>query len=99
MPHSVTSESTAAEGQPTIKPEPDTQDIAMDDAPSAGEAGDRAKENLEQLFDDDEDSDGEFASSAPVKSEEEASQPAATLYACNRCSRQILTDTLQQDLG
>ncbi|KAF2445814.1 prim-pol domain-containing protein [Karstenula rhodostoma CBS 690.94] len=77
MPHSVTPETASADEHPAIKPEQSTQDVAMDDAPSLGEAEDSAKVNLEELFDDD-DSDGEFASSAPVKSEEEASQPAAT---------------------
>jgi DNA primase small subunit len=83
MPHSITPESTPTDEQTAVKPEQSTQDIAMDDAPSPVEAetDDNAKVNLEELFDDDG-SDGEFASSAPVKSEEEASQPAATLYAC-----------------
>jgi DNA primase small subunit len=80
MPHSTSPESTAADESSrttpdVIKPEPETQDIAMDDAPSpAAEA--KPKVNLEELFDD-EDSDEEFPSSAPVlKSEEELSQPA-----------------------
>jgi DNA primase small subunit len=81
MPHSITPESTPADEQTTIKPEPSTQDIEMDNAPSPVEAGAEDNANLEELFEDD-DSDGEFASSAPVKSEEDASQPAATLYAC-----------------
>jgi DNA primase small subunit len=46
----------------------------MDDAPSPA-AAEKTKVSLEELFDD-EDSDGEFASSAPVKPEEDASQPA-----------------------
>lgn len=57
-----------------IKPEPGTHDTAMEDAPSPSGPADKSKTNLEELFDDD--SDGEFASSAPIKSEEEASQPA-----------------------
>lgn len=83
MPHSVSPESTPGDGsnvsQPTIKSEAGTQDIAMGDVPSAAEPDDKTKVNLEELFDDDDDSDGEFASSAPVKSEEDFSQPAATL--------------------
>ena len=63
----------------TIKPEHTTEDVAMDDAPSPAQAEDKSKVNLEDLFDDDDD-DEEFASSAPVKSESEPSQPAATLY-------------------
>lgn len=62
-----------------IKPEPETQDATMEDAPSpapAPTATETAKPNLEELFDDDDDSEGEFASSAPIKSEDEASQPA-----------------------
>jgi hypothetical protein len=60
-----------------IKSEPETQDVAMDDAPSPPAAAEKPKVNLEELFDDDDDSDGEFASSAPaVKSEEDLSQPA-----------------------
>ncbi|KAF2800589.1 eukaryotic and archaeal DNA primase small subunit [Melanomma pulvis-pyrius CBS 109.77] len=84
MPHSITPDSTPADDSSrtisqvdTIKSEPDTQtqDISMADAPSPAEA-DETKVNLEDLFDD-EDSDQEFASSAPqFKSEEEASQPA-----------------------
>jgi DNA primase small subunit len=82
MPHSVSPESTLAEDSPRtisqadiVKSEPGSQDVAMDDAPSpAAEA--KPKVNLEELFDD-EDSDEEFPSSAPVvKSEEESSQPA-----------------------
>jgi DNA primase small subunit len=46
----------------------------MEDA-SSPVAAEKTRVNLEELFDD-EDSDGEFASSAPVKPEEEASQPA-----------------------
>ena len=56
------------------EPEPETQDATMDDAPSPPAPAEKSKANLEELFDDD--SDGEFASSAPVKSEEDASQPA-----------------------
>lgn len=59
----------------TIKSEPETQDVAMDDVPRPA-TEEKPKVNLEELFDD-EDSDEEFASSAPVvKSEEESSQPA-----------------------
>ena len=82
MPHSVTPESTPADESSgtiavvdAIKSEPETQDVAMDDAPSLTVA-EKPKVNLEELFDD-EDSDEEFTSSAPaVKSEEESSQPA-----------------------
>lgn len=80
MPHSVTPESTPADepsrtvSQATVKPEPNTQDLAMEDAPSPTEA-EETKVNLEELFED-EDSDPEFSSSAPqIKSEEESSQP------------------------
>lgn len=45
----------------------------MEDAPSPPAPAEKPKVDLEELFDDD--SDGEFASSAPIKSEEEASQP------------------------
>lgn len=82
MPHSVTPELTFADetsNPPSqvdnIKSELETQDVAMDDAPSLAGA-EKPKVNLEELFDD-EDSDEEFPSSAPVvKSEEESSQPA-----------------------
>ncbi|KAI4609951.1 hypothetical protein J4E83_008516 [Alternaria metachromatica] len=82
MPHSVTPDSTLAEESSTamsqsdaIKPEPDTQDVAMEDAPTAT-AVEKPKVNLEELFDD-EDSDEEFPSSAPAPtSQEDASQPA-----------------------
>jgi DNA primase small subunit len=81
MPHSVTPEATPGEESSrtvsqvdTIKSEPETQDVSMDDAPSPA-AEQKPKVNLEELFDD-EDSDEEFPSSAPaVKSEEESSQP------------------------
>ena len=61
-----------------IKPEPETQDATMEDAPSPAAPTQKSKVSLEDMFDDDDDneSDGEFASSAPVKSEEESSQPA-----------------------
>ncbi|KAJ4338157.1 p48 polypeptide of DNA primase [Didymella glomerata] len=84
MPHSVTPESTPA-GESSqemsqaddIKPEPETQDATMEDAPSPAAPAEKSKVSLEDMFDDDDDdSDGEFASSAPVKSEEESSQPA-----------------------
>jgi DNA primase small subunit len=89
MPHSVTPESTAGEDSSTtvsqadiVKSEPETQDVAMDDAPSATET-EKPKVNLEELFDD-EDSDDEFPSSAPgVKSEEESSQPAPLYVQCS----------------
>jgi hypothetical protein len=85
MPHSVSPDSTSAEDSSrtisqvdTIKSEPGSQDVAMDDAPSPP-AEWKPKVNLEELFDD-EDSDEEFPSSAPVvKSEEESSQ-LAPLY-------------------
>jgi DNA primase small subunit len=82
MPHSVTPESTTGEESSAavlqvdiVKSEPETKDVAMDDAPSATET-EKSKVNLEELFDE-EDSDDEFPSSAPgVKSEEDMSQPA-----------------------
>ena len=82
MPHSIPPESTPADESSSremsqvddIKPEPETQDATMDDAPSPTAPAEKSKANLEELFDDE--SDGEFASSAPVKSEEDASQPA-----------------------
>ncbi|KAJ4349052.1 p48 polypeptide of DNA primase [Ascochyta clinopodiicola] len=87
MPHSISPESTPAEDSSRemsqaddTKPEPEAEarDATMEDAPSPASTSapaEKPKVNLEELFDDD-DSDGEFASSAPVKSEEEASQPA-----------------------
>lgn len=89
MPHSITPgstpayESSATVSQTIMKSEP-TEDVAMDDAPSPAKAEDTVKVDLEDLFDDDDEDDEEFASSAPVKSEQEASQPAATLYASAR---------------
>ena len=88
MPHSIMPESPSADDssqtmlQATTKSEPDAQDIAMEDAPSPAEVN-KAKTNLEDLFDD-EDSDQEFPSSAPIKSEEDLSQPKA-LYATSIC--------------
>ncbi|KAJ4312373.1 p48 polypeptide of DNA primase [Neodidymelliopsis sp. IMI 364377] len=85
MPHFISPDSTPADESSremsqadNIKPEPETQDAAMEDAPSPAPAPvptEKSRVNLEELFDDD-DSDGEFASSAPIKSEEEASQSA-----------------------
>jgi DNA primase small subunit len=88
MPHSITPESTPANGSSQTtsqdpikmdsenKMEPDNTDIAMADASSAAEE-EKAKIDLEGIFDD-EDSDEEFPSSAPpVKAEEQPSQPAA----------------------
>lgn len=58
-----------------IKSEPGTQDIAMNDAPTPP-ATEKATVKLEELFDD-EDSDDEFPSSAPVAAlEDDLSQPA-----------------------
>ena len=105
MPHSVSPESTPAGGSSRemsqaddIKPEPETQDATMEDAPSppapAPAPTEKSKVNLEELFDDD--SDGEFASSAPVKSEEEASQPAP-LYVTVLVPATTLTHTWQQN--
>jgi DNA primase small subunit len=82
MPHSITPESTLAEDasmpvsqEDAIKTEAETQDIKMEDAPTPP-VEEKAKVNLEDIFDD-EDSDGEFASSAPVPtSQDEPSQPA-----------------------
>lgn len=79
MPHSQSSEHTPASDvmldmsqTSTVKAEPDVEDVAMADAPLASES--KAKANLEALFDND-DSDDEFPSSAPVI-KEESSQPA-----------------------
>lgn len=59
----------------TIKSEPESQDVAMDDV-SPPPAAEKPKVNLEELFDDD-DSDDEFPSSAPIQtSQEELSQSA-----------------------
>ena len=105
MPHSVSPESTPAEDVSTnesqvdaVKAEPETQDVSMEYAaePTAAE---NPKVNLEDLFDD-EDSDEEFPSSAPVPtSQEDASQPAP-MYAPHtpplHAARQSLTHT-QQD--
>jgi DNA primase small subunit len=82
MPHSVSPESTPAEDPSpvgsqgdSIKPEPETQDVAMEDVPAAA-AAETNKVKLEELFDD-VDSDPEFPSSAPAPtSQEDASQPA-----------------------
>jgi hypothetical protein len=82
MPHSVSPDSTAADGSSAtisqgdnVKSEPETQDIAMGEEPMPTET-EKPKVSLEELFDD-EDSDDEFPSSAPaVKYEEESSQPA-----------------------
>jgi DNA primase small subunit len=58
-----------------VKSEAETQDVKMEDAPTPP-VEEKAKVNLEDIFDD-EDSDGEFASSAPVPtSQDEPSQPA-----------------------
>lgn len=82
MPHSITPESTPVDDfsrnvsqVDTIKSEPDAQDVVMENAPTPP-AAERPKINLEELFDD-EDSDEEFASSAPaIKSEQELTQAA-----------------------
>ncbi len=82
MPHSITSESTPAEESSAtlsqadaVKLEPETQDVAMDDAPIPAVV-EKPKVSLEELFDD-EDSDEEFASSAPAPtSQDDLSQPA-----------------------
>jgi DNA primase small subunit len=103
MPHSVTPEATSADESSrtvtqvdNIKSEPEIQDVSMDDAPSPA-AAERPKVSLEELFDD-EDSDEEFASSAPaVKSEEESSQPAP-LYLQAVPPPYPEADNLQQDL-
>lgn len=58
----------------TIKSEPGTQDIAMEDAPTPP-AAEKPSVNLEDLFDDD-DSDEDFPSSAAQVKEEDLSQPA-----------------------
>lgn len=78
MPHSVTPEPTpGGDSSRTISQatmDPESPDIPMADAPSPAEA-ETTKVNLEELFND-EDSDAEFGSSAPlIKSEEEPSQP------------------------
>jgi DNA primase small subunit len=82
MPHSVSPESTPAEDASAtvpqvaaVKAEAETEDVSMEDAPEPI-AIEKPKVNLEDLFDD-EDSDEEFPSSAPVPtSQEDASQPA-----------------------
>ncbi|KAF2739401.1 prim-pol domain-containing protein [Polyplosphaeria fusca] len=77
MPHSITPESTPQEESQdsvTVKAEPETQtqDFDMPDAPAEA---DKAKVNLEDLFND-EDSDNEFSSSAPqIKAEQPPSSP------------------------
>ncbi|KAH7064275.1 hypothetical protein BKA63DRAFT_525102 [Paraphoma chrysanthemicola] len=70
MPHSVTPDSTPGDDSSrtisqvdNIKSEPETQDVAMNDAPSPPPA--RPKVNLEELFDD-EDSDEEFPSKPSI---------------------------------
>jgi DNA primase small subunit len=86
MPHSIRPESTPAEESSAtlsqadaVKTEPETQDVAMDDAPTPAVV-EKPKVSLEELFDD-EDSDEEFASSAPAPtSQDDLSQPAP-LYA------------------
>jgi DNA primase small subunit len=100
MPHSTTPESSSAETPSgtalqvdNIKPEPTTQDATMEDA-SSPVAAEKTRVDLEELFDDD-DSDGEFTSSAPVKSEEEASQPAP-MYAATPFVIAADTDSPQQ---
>lgn len=82
-----------------IKPEPEseTQDATMEDAPHPAAPAEKSKVSLEGMFDDDDDSDGEFASSAPVKSEEESSQPAPVYVAIVTLSTRLLTQA-QQDL-
>jgi hypothetical protein len=82
MPHSISPDSTQAEDVSetvsqvdAVVPEPETQDVSMEDAPEPT-AAEKPKVNLEDLFDD-EDSAEEFPSSAPVQmSQEDASQPA-----------------------
>lgn len=104
MPHSVTPESTPAEETSqavslpdTTKPESETPDVAMEDAPTAA-AAEAAKVKLEELFDD-ADSDPEFPSSVPAPtSQEDASQPAP-MYAptCPPPAWCSTTNTAQQD--
>jgi len=98
MPHSISPESTPADETAqsasqvdNIKPEPETQDVAMEDAPApAPAAADKARVNLEELFDE-EDSDDEFKSSVPAAtSQEDASQPAP-MYATPHLTNIILT--------
>lgn len=100
MPHSVSPDSTPTDDtsrtvsqMETTKSEPDTQDISMEDAPSPTA---KPKVNLEELFDD-EDSDEEFPSSAPViKSEDESSQPAP-MYFTPQWTFLRTTNSTQQD--
>ncbi|KAF1838397.1 prim-pol domain-containing protein [Decorospora gaudefroyi] len=81
MPHSVTPESTPTDDSSrtvsqvdTVKPDPETQDVAMEDALTPPET-DKPKVKLEDIFDD-EDSDEEFPSSAPIATSQDAfSQP------------------------
>ncbi|EMD85791.1 hypothetical protein COCHEDRAFT_1207759 [Bipolaris maydis C5] len=78
MPHSISPDLTPAQDASqtdNVKPEPETQDVAMEDVPAAATA-ETSKVKLEEIFDD-VDSDPEFPSSAPAPtSQEDASQPA-----------------------
>lgn len=80
-----------------IKPETETQDVAMDDA-TPPPAAEKPRINLEELFeDDDDDSDSEFASSASAaKSEgEESSQPAPLYVPSDTTECRKVTDVWQ----
>jgi len=63
-----------------IKAEPESQDVAMDDASIPPPAADQPQGKLEQLFDD-EDSDDEFPSSAPTATPQENPSQPAPMYA------------------
>jgi DNA primase small subunit len=88
MPHSITPDLASTDdiprtmSQATIEAEHNSEDISVQDAPSLAEA-DTTKAGLESLFDDDV-SDQDFPSSAPVQSEQDQPQPT-TLYATPTC--------------
>lgn len=82
MPHSLTPDSTSADAttehmshSEKSDAESASQDVAMEDASTPQPVADKPTVLLDELFDD-EDSDGEFASSAPVATSQEESQPA-----------------------
>lgn len=93
MPHSTSPDSTPtqdASQTDNVKPEPETQDVAMEDVPAAATA-ETSKVKLEEIFDD-VDSDPEFPSSAPAPiSQEDASQPAP-MYAPTRPTTMFMLD-------
>ncbi|KAI1519809.1 DNA primase [Pyrenophora tritici-repentis] len=91
MPHSISPESTPAEDMSqsasqtdNIKAEAETQDVAMEDAPAPAPAADKAKVNLEELFDDD--SDDEFNSSAPAATSQEDASNSVPINVTSKSS-------------